>query len=80
MFWKQSLISSGTLSQWRSLVGNAAHQKLVEVAEKLEDLELLVLARERERALIHGRDRLIPLEEVMRAYGLTLAAPSEGKG
>ena len=53
------------------LLGYDAYQKLVAVAEKLEDLELLVLARERERAVINGEDRLIPLDEVMREYGLT---------
>jgi prevent-host-death family protein len=59
------------------LVGYETYQTLVAVAEKLEDLELLVLARERERALINGEDRLIPLEEVMREYGLTPGAHSE---
>ncbi|HYR12302.1 MAG TPA: hypothetical protein VEQ60_31230 [Longimicrobium sp.] len=33
---------------------------------KIEDLELLLLARERERAIRAGEDRLIPLEEVMQ--------------
>ena len=53
------------------LLGYEVYQKLLAVAEKLEDLELLVLARERERALVNGEDRLVPLEEVMREYGLS---------
>lgn len=53
------------------LMGYDAYQKLLAVAEKLEDLELLVLARKRERALINGDDELVPLEEVMREFGLT---------
>lgn len=53
------------------LLGYEAYQKLLAVAEKIKDLELLVLARERERAVINGEDRLIPLEEIMREYGLT---------
>src|SRR5687768_1501383 len=61
------------------LVGYDAYQKLIAVSEKLEDLELLVLARERERALINGADRLIPLEDVMREYGLNPGAPSKGE-
>lgn len=56
------------------LVGYDAYQKLLAVAEKIEDLELLVLARERERAVINGEDRLIPLDEVMREYGLNPGA------
>jgi predicted DNA-binding protein len=45
------------------------YAKLRAVAEKLEDLEALVLARQRMRALQNGEDRLIPLDEVMREYG-----------
>jgi prevent-host-death family protein len=59
------------------LVGYDAYQKLLAVAEKIEDLELLVLARERERAIINGEDRLVSLEEVMREYGLAPGASSE---
>jgi prevent-host-death family protein len=56
------------------LLGYDAYQKLLAVVEKLESLELLVLARERERALINGEDRLIPLEDVMQEYGLAPAS------
>jgi prevent-host-death family protein len=59
------------------LLGYETYQKLLAVAEKLDHLELLVLARERERAVINGEDRLVPLEEVMREYGLT---PGETTG
>jgi prevent-host-death family protein len=52
------------------LLGYGAYQKLLAVAEKLEDLELLVLARKRECAVINGDDELVPLEEVMREFGL----------
>jgi hypothetical protein len=49
----------------------AMRRKLVAVTRKFGDLELLVLARKRYRAVINGEDRLIPLEELMCAYGLT---------
>lgn len=58
------------------LLGYEAYQKLLAVAEKLEDLELLVLARERERAVIAGEDRLVALEDVMREYGMTPGEPA----
>lgn len=61
------------------LVGYDAYQRFLAVVEKLEDLELLVLARERERAVINGDDRLIPLEEVMREYGLSPAPPPDAE-
>jgi prevent-host-death family protein len=52
------------------LVGYETFQKLVDLAEKLDDLESLLLARQRERAIRRGEDRLIPLEEVMRDLGI----------
>jgi prevent-host-death family protein len=59
------------------LVGYEAFQKLQALAERLEDLELLLLARRRERAIERGEDRLIPLEEVMRDLGIEPGAADE---
>lgn len=52
------------------LVGYETFQKLLDLAERLDDLELLLLARQRERAIRRGDDRLIPLEDVMRDLGI----------
>lgn len=52
------------------LIGYDAFQKLMDLAERVEDLELLLLARRRERAIRRGEDRLVPLEEVMREFGM----------
>jgi prevent-host-death family protein len=60
------------------LVGYDAFQKMQALAERLEDLELLLLARQRERAILRGEDRLIPLEEVMRDLGMEPGASDEG--
>jgi predicted HicB family RNase H-like nuclease len=40
------------------------------LVRKVEDLELLLLARDRERAIENGEDRLIPLEQVMEDLGM----------
>ncbi len=42
-------------------------------AEAREDREWLAIAEERMKAVLDGTDRLIPLEEVMREFGLTPA-------
>lgn len=60
------------------LVGYETFQKLQDLAERLEDLELLLLARQRERAILRGEDRLIPLEDVMREFGVKPGAQDEG--
>lgn len=52
------------------LVGYQTFQRLLDLAERLEDLELLLLARQRERAIAHGEDRLVPIEEVMKDLGM----------
>jgi prevent-host-death family protein len=52
------------------LVGYETFQKLMDLAERVDDLELLLLARKRERAIRRGEDKLIPLEEVMREFGM----------
>jgi prevent-host-death family protein len=59
------------------LVGYDTFQKMQALAERLEDLELLLLARQRERAILGGEDRLIPLEEVMRDLGMEPGASEE---
>jgi len=45
-------------------------QKLLSVAEKLDDLEALALARRRLRAVRNGEDHLVPLEQMMREFGV----------
>lgn len=51
------------------LLSYRAYQQLLEVVERLEDLELLVLARKRERAVLDGEDELIELGELLRELG-----------
>ena len=58
------------------------YQQMVETEEKLENLELLLLALKREAAILSGKDRLIPLEEVMAEFGVSLddEAGEDGSG
>ena len=56
------------------------YQQMVETEEKLENLELLLLALKREAAILSGKDRLIPLEEVMAEFGVNLDDEAEGDG
>ncbi len=51
------------------LLSYRTYQQLLETVERLEDLELLVLARRRERAVLEGEDELIELGELLREFG-----------
>lgn len=51
------------------LLSYRTYQQLLETVERLEDLELLVLARRRERAVLGGEDELIELGELLREFG-----------
>jgi RHH-type transcriptional regulator, rel operon repressor / antitoxin RelB len=44
-----------------------AREALIRYIDDLEDLQI---AEERLRAVLEGRDRTVPLEEVMKRYGL----------
>jgi RHH-type transcriptional regulator, rel operon repressor / antitoxin RelB len=44
-----------------------AREALIRYIEDLEDLQI---AEERLRAVLEGRDKTVPLEEVMKRYGL----------
>lgn len=52
------------------LIGYETYQRLVQLEERLEDLELLLLARKREAAIARGEDELVPLDEAMRELGI----------
>lgn len=45
------------------------YARVMEIEEKLENLELLLLARRRAAALVRGEDELVSLEEMMAEFG-----------
>ncbi len=54
------------------------YQRMVEAEEKLENLELLLLALKREADVASGREALIPLDEVMAEFGMSREEPPQG--
>jgi prevent-host-death family protein len=53
------------------LLNYARYQQMLEAEEKLENLELLLLALQREADIVSGKTRLVPLEEVLAEFGLS---------
>ncbi len=57
------------------LINYERYRALLEVAERLDDAELLLLAIQREAAIRNGEDHLVPLEELTSEYGVGEEAP-----
>lgn len=53
------------------------YQRMVEIEEKLENLELLLLALKREAALVRGEDELVSLEDMMAEFGVRSSEEAE---
>ena len=52
------------------LIDYGRYQRLIEAEERLENLELFLLARQREGAIVRGEDELVPLSELMKEFGV----------
>lgn len=62
------------------LLDYGRYQQMVAAEERLENLELLLLALKREADIAAGRDEFIRLSEVMAEFGLTPDTEAEDDG
>jgi prevent-host-death family protein len=52
------------------LLNYSRYQRLIEAEERLENFELLLLARQREAAIANGEDDVVPLSALMEELGV----------
>jgi prevent-host-death family protein len=59
------------------LLDHGRYRRMLDAEERLENMELLLLALKREADIVAGRDELIPLAEVMAGFGIAPTAASD---
>lgn len=62
------------------LLSRREYRALAEAAARLDDLELGLVARDRERAVLDGEDDLVTLDELLREFGVVGRNPADPAG